>query len=200
MLPTSLGSFSFYSFSFYSFSFYSFSFYSFSFYSFSFYSFSLYSFSFYSFSLYSFSFYSFSFYFVLILISYAEVAIQFEKIIYMLLCFRDRPLITCGEGVEDFLIYFMEFSSLSHIYVNILIPLQDFRRNYIALLFKCFYFCSPSQMSSTPPLEELMSGPLCCCSLRSNRTMSTPNTLFKLYQFNYIYFRKTVFSPSTEIF
>ena len=35
---------------------------------------------------------------------------------------RDGSLITCGEGVEDILIYLMEFSSPSQIYVYILFP------------------------------------------------------------------------------
>ena len=39
---------------------------------------------------------------------------------------RDGSLITCGEGVEDILIYLMEFSSPpSQIYVNILIPTPE---------------------------------------------------------------------------
>ena len=56
---------------------------------------------------------------------------------------RDGSLITCGEGVEDILIYLMEFSSLSQIYVNILIPTTGFQKKLLSISIKMLFIFHP---------------------------------------------------------
>ena len=111
-------------------------------------------------------------------------------------------LITCGEGVEDILIYLMEFSS----------PFSDLCKYFdphsriseetpIVLLLKCFYFLFPLPLSvqnfgppprclPTPPLEELMTGPSECSALllKKLRKFSTGfSVLRKLISYTLFY-------------
>ena len=84
---------------------------------------------------------------------------------------RDGSLSTCGEGKEDILIYLMEFSSPSQIYVDILIPTPGFQTKLhspsLEMLFilhpppsECAEFWYPLPDVFHPPLEELMTDPL----------------------------------------
>ena len=60
---------------------------------------------------------------------------------------REGSLITCDKGVEDILIYLIEFSiPLSDIGKHFWFPHEDFRRNSIFLLLKCSLFFIPPSL------------------------------------------------------
>ena len=72
--------------------------------------------------------------------------------------FRDGSLITCGEGVEDILIYLMEFSSPSQIYVNILIPTPGSQNKLHSPSREMLFIFQPLPLSVLdfgPPLPDV---------------------------------------------
>ena len=84
---------------------------------------------------------------------------------------RDRPFITCGERLEDILIYLMEFSSPSQTYVKISVPIPGLQKKLHTPALKCTLFFIPPPLSlqnfglparclPSSPLQGLMTGPL----------------------------------------